>query len=73
MDTARHHHERIGGRDISPPGRKREQHASLVMQMNPVLTPILAVSDELEVAAEQWMEPVRHPHTPVPIIQIRCS
>ena len=43
------------------------------MQMNPVLALVLAVSDELEVAAEQRMEPVRYPHTPVPVIQIRCS
>ena len=38
------------------------------MQMDPVLTTVLAVRDELEVLAKQRMEPVRHPHTPVPII-----
>jgi len=31
------------------------------------------MSNELEVPAEQRMEPVRHPHPPVPIIWIRCS
>jgi hypothetical protein len=39
-------------RDISPPGRQREQHAILIMQMDPVLTPVLPVRDELEVLAE---------------------
>ena len=69
----RDHHERISGNDISPPGRQREQHAILVVQMDPVLTPVLAVRDELEIPAEQRMEPVRHPHTSVPIIRIGCS
>ncbi len=41
--------------------------------MNPVLAPVLAIRDELEVPAEQRMEPVRHPHTPVPIVAIRRS
>ena len=44
-----------------------------VMQVDPVLTPVLAVRDELEVPAEQWMKPVRHPHTSVQIIQTGCS
>jgi hypothetical protein len=38
------------------------------MQMDPVLTPVLPVRDELEVLAEQRMEPVPHPHTSIPII-----
>ena len=62
-------HERTGGHDIGPPGRQREQHTILVVQMDPVLAPVLAVRDELEVLAEQRIEPVRHPHTPVPIIR----
>jgi hypothetical protein len=45
----RDHHERIGRRDISPPGRQREQHAVLIVEMNPVLAPVLTVRDELEV------------------------
>ena len=62
----------LGGHDIGPPGRQREQHTILVVQMNPVLAPVLAVRDELEVPAGQRMEPVRHPHTPVPIIRTGC-
>ena len=41
--------------------------------MNPVLTPVLPVDDELEVPARQRMEPVRHPDTSVPITWIGCS
>jgi hypothetical protein len=39
----------------------------LIVQMDSVLAPVLAMRDELEVLAEQRMEPVRHAHTPVPI------
>jgi len=55
------------------PAARREQHAVLVVEVNPVLAPVLAVRDELEVPAEQWMKPVRHPHTSVQIIQTGCS
>jgi len=51
-----------------PAGRQREQHAVLVVQMDPVLGPVLTVRDELKIPARQRMEPVRHQHTSVPII-----
>jgi hypothetical protein len=41
--------------------------------MDPVLTPVLAVHDELEVAPEQRVEPVGHPDAAIPIVGIRCS
>ena len=43
--------ERTGEHDVGPPSRQREQLAVLIMQMDPVLTPVLAVRDELEVLA----------------------
>ena len=58
---------------ISPPRWQREQLPVLVVQVDPVLAPVLAVGDELEVLAAQGMERVRHPDTPVPIIPIGCS
>jgi hypothetical protein len=69
----RDHHERIGRRDVGPPRRQREQLTILVMQMNPVLTPVLPVRDELEVPPRQRLEPVRHTHTSIPVIGIGCS
>jgi hypothetical protein len=36
--------------------------------MNPVLAPVLAVRDKLEVLTGQRVEPVGYPDTPVPII-----
>jgi hypothetical protein len=61
-----------GAPSIGPPGRQPEQHAILVVEMDPVLAPVLAVRDELEVLAEQRVEPVRHPHTSVPVIRTGC-
>jgi hypothetical protein len=43
------------------------------MEVDPVLAPVLAVRDELEVPPEQRMEPVRHPDTSVPIAWMVCS
>ena len=69
----RDHHERVRCRHIGPPCRQREQLPVLVMQMDPVLTPVLPVRDELEVAAIQRVEQVSHTDAPVPIIWIGCS
>jgi hypothetical protein len=38
--------------------------------MDPVLTPVLAVHDELEVAPEQRVEPVGHPDAAIPIVGV---
>ena len=70
--AVRDNHERISGHDIGPPGRQREQLAVLVVQVDPVLTPVLAVRDELEVLSEQRMEQVGYPDASVPIIRIGC-
>jgi hypothetical protein len=45
----------------------------LVVQMNPVLTPVLAASNELELTAEQRMKAVRHPHNVALIDCAGCS
>ena len=39
----------------------------------PVLAPVLAVGDELDVPAGQRVERVRHPGASVPIERFRCS
>ncbi len=64
----RDNHVRTGRRDLGPPARQAEQPTVLVAQMDPVLTPVLAVRDEVEVRAGLRGEPARHPHAPIPII-----
>ena len=71
--ASRDDHERIHRRSIGPGRRKREQLPVLVPAVDPVLTPVAPVDNELEIAARQRMEPVDHPDTPVPIIWIGCS
>ena len=58
---------------ISPRCWQREQLPVPVTQADPVLTPVLPVLDELEVAAGQRVERVRHADASVPIMRIGCS
>ena len=53
--------------DVGPACRQREQLPVLVVQVDPVLAPVLPIDNELEVPAGQRMERVRHPDTSVPI------
>jgi hypothetical protein len=71
--TIRGHDERVLTDHIGPRCGKREQATILGPAVDPVLPPVTAVNDELEVTPEQRMEPVSHPDTSVPIILIRCS
>ena len=69
----RDHHERVRRRHIGPSRWQREQPPVLVVQVGPVLAPVLPVRDELEVAPEQLVERVGHPDPAVSIIWIGCS
>jgi hypothetical protein len=63
----------IHRRNIGPGHRKREQLPVLVPAVDPVLTPVAPVNNELEIAAGQRMEPVGHPDTLILTIWIVCS
>ncbi len=71
--VSRNHHERVRRHHVGPCCWQREQLPILIVQVDPVLTPVLAVGDELEVPAGQGMERVRHTDTSVSIVRIRCS
>ncbi len=71
--SSRDHHERVRHRHVSPPGWQREQPPVLVVQVDPVLAPVLPADDEPEVLAAQGMERVRHPDALIPIVRIGCS
>ena len=73
VPAGRDDHERVCRRHVGPPCWQREQLPVLVAKVDPVLAPVLAAGDELEVPAAQGMERVRHPDTLVPIVRIRCS
>ena len=69
----RDHRERIDSPGVGPARQEREQLPVLVAQVDPVLTPVLAVLDELILPAGQRVERVGHPDAPVPIARIGCS
>ena len=71
--AGRDHHERVRRRHVGPPCREREQLPVLVVQVDPVLAPVLTGGDELEIAAGQRMERVRRPDPAIPIVRIGCS
>ena len=60
-------------RHIGPSRWQREQLPVLVVQVDPVLAPVLPACNELEVAAMQLVERVGHPDPAVSIIWIGCS
>ena len=66
-------HERVRRRRVGPCCWQREQLPGLIVQVDPVLAPVLPVGDELEIPAGQRVERVRHPDASVPIERIGCS
>jgi len=71
--AGRDHHERVRRHHVGPSRWQREQLPVRVVQVEPVLTPVLPEGDELEVPAGQRVERVRHPDAAVPIVRIGCS
>jgi hypothetical protein len=67
------HDERIDRSEVCPTRGQREQLTVLVVEMNPILTPVPAVHDELELPLKQWVEPMSHSDKMMPIVQTRCS
>jgi len=55
-------HERIRRHRISPLSRQRKQFAVHAIDVDQVVTIVPATLDELQLATEQRMEPVRHPN-----------
>ena len=71
--AGRDHRKRIRRNRIGPCGWQAEQVPVPVTQADPVLAPVLAVLDELEVPPGQRVERVCHPDALVPIVRIGCS
>jgi hypothetical protein len=59
---------RSAATSVHPAGSENSRPFSSCRWTHPVLAPVLPVRDELEVAAIQQMERVRHPHLTVSII-----
>ena len=57
-----HHHERVLRCQVGPLHRQRHQLTVTIEDVHPIGCPVPAPLDELELATEQRMKPVRHPH-----------
>ena len=68
-----HDVERIVGNEIGPVRRNGAQTASTVMEPGPVLAPVLATHDQVELLSEQRMVRVRHPERSALNVTMRRS
>jgi hypothetical protein len=71
--TRRDDRERILTHHVGPTRRQGEQPTVLIPAVDPILTPVAPMNDELEVTTKQRMEPMNNPDTSESIILIRCS
>ena len=68
-----HDVERIVGNEVGPTRRNAAQTASTVMEPGPVLAPVLATHDQVELLSEQRMVRVRHPERSALNVTMRRS
>ena len=68
-----HDVERIVGNEIGPVRRNGAQTASAVVEPRPVLAPVLATHDQVELLSEQRMVRVRHPERSALNVTMRRS
>src|SRR5215471_5941226 len=66
-------HEWICRQHSRPARWNRAQEAAAVVKVNSVLTPVVAVSDQLEPLASQWMIWMDNLESSVRTVAMRCS
>jgi len=71
--SSRDYHERIRGRQIRPGGRKAHRAPFSVVEINPVLTPRLAILQNLELLTTKWVKGMCHPKTLPRSVAIGCN
>ena len=71
--SSRNRDEWIDVAGIRPARCEAQQHAVLIESVDPLLTPAPAPVDELELAAMQRVERVRHAENAPPIRRYGCS
>jgi hypothetical protein len=68
-----HRHKRIGGDRRGPARRNRAQAALRVVEVNSILAPVMAIGDQLEALAFQWMVRVNDLEGCGLVVAMRCS
>ena len=68
-----HRHGRVFGHQTGPLRRDRPQLLLIVEEVDPVLAPVVAPSDEAKLAAAEWVERMSDLETFCRIVPIDCS
>ena len=63
--------EGIGGREVSPAGREKAQATRLVPVIDTLLSPLPAVSGQLQRLLKEWMERMGYTETSCRIVPIK--
>ena len=68
-----HRNKRIGRHDRGPARRNRAQTAFCVVEVNPILAPVMAIRDQLEPLSSQWMVRMGYLEVGIGNVAMRCS
>jgi hypothetical protein len=71
--AAGHRHKRIWRRYCGPARGNRAQTAFSVVEVNPILAPVVAIRDQLELLASQRMVRMGYLETGIGNVAMRCS
>src|SRR5438094_4729102 len=71
--AAGHRHKRIWRHYRGPARRDRAQTAFSVVEVNPILAPVMAIRDQLELLASQWMVRMGYLEVAIGNVAMRCS
>ena len=71
--AAGHRNKRIRRRDRGPARRNRAQTAFCVVEVNPILAPVMAIRDQLEPLAFQRMVRMGYLEVGIGNVAMRCS
>jgi|GEM_PF-3300044 hypothetical protein len=68
-----HSHKRIGSHHGRPARRNRAQTPGGVVEVDTILAPIVAISDQLELLPAQWMVRMDNLKGRLSMVAMRCS
>ncbi len=68
-----HRDEGIGWQNAGPRRWERDESALIVVEVNPVFTPIVPISHQGELAAEERVKRMRNPKSSAGTVQIGCN
>jgi hypothetical protein len=71
--TAGHRHKRIFRYHGGPARRNRAQTPFVVVEVDPVLAPIVAIRDQLELLASQWVVRMGYLEVGIGEVVVPCS